>query len=180
MLDVLQTGSDLYNKDDGIYVFVYNESGSIATYNIGVKRASELNRGSVETCEYWSGQLSFGGLIYDDPSYADFNPNKKSNLEWCNENYKGDWTYTGKQAQLKNSNNAALLLKYMKHRFPSNMKSDVTAGLVASIIHCISSEQHNDSSAKEVCNALFPFELQEPLIIDLIMGLRDERGQLIP
>ena len=83
--------SDLYSREKGIYVFEYNNCGSIAYYYLTTKVMEELKRKAEITGECISGLLGVGGYICDDPSYEDFEEGDYSNLDWCNENYDGEW-----------------------------------------------------------------------------------------
>ena len=91
MLDVITDQCDLYSKEKEIYVFSYNASGSIAYYNIDNKRMNKLRIEAEENGEYVSGLLGPGGRIVDDPSYGDYEEGDYSNLDWCNDNYDGEW-----------------------------------------------------------------------------------------
>ena len=91
MLTIIQEGIDLYNKEKEIYVFVYNVEGSICYYNINNKEAEKLKQQSKECCDGWAAFLGFGGWVVDDPSHELFEEGDESNLDWCNENYEGEW-----------------------------------------------------------------------------------------
>ena len=79
--------ADLYNPNTGDYVFLYNESGSIAVYNLSVEEAKALAKKAAETDESWSALLGPGGVIYDDPSYERYNSDFTSNEEYCDSVY---------------------------------------------------------------------------------------------
>ena len=72
---------DLYNPETGEYVFLYNDVGSIAVYDLSADQVKELREKAKDTGESWSAFLGVGGYIYDDP------------IEWCNERYKENWEY---------------------------------------------------------------------------------------
>ena len=91
MLKVLQSDRDLYNKEKEIYVFRYNSAGSIAYYYIDNDEAEELRQRSIEEGVYWGAFLGPGGRIADDPSYENFEDGDYSNIDWCRDNYKGEW-----------------------------------------------------------------------------------------
>lgn len=91
MLDAITNQCDLYNKNKEIYVFSYNANNSIAYYNIDNKRMNKLRMDAEEKGECLSGLLDAGGYIIDDPSYTDFKEGDYSNLDWCNDNYDGEW-----------------------------------------------------------------------------------------
>lgn len=78
MLDIIQSGIDLYNIETEQYVFLYNEKGAVAVYNIANDEAEELDRNAKENDEYWGAYLGTGGRIYDEP------------LEYCKTVYNND------------------------------------------------------------------------------------------
>ena len=88
MLDTIQNGTDLYNPNLQIYVFVYNIAGSIAYYNIDINEASELARQSEESDEYWGAFLGRGGYIIDDPSSEFYEPGDETNYQWWENVFK--------------------------------------------------------------------------------------------
>lgn len=90
MLDKI-ADCDLYSKDKEIYVFDYNMDHSIAYYNIGNEVFRKLKAKADEIGEYVGALLGVGGWIVDDPSYEDFKEGDYSNLDWCNDNYDGEW-----------------------------------------------------------------------------------------
>jgi len=94
MLKVILDGTDLYNPEKETYVFVYNDAGSIAYYSIDEITADRLADEAEEYGDYWSGFLGIGGYIADDPSYDFFKEGDYSNLDWCNDNYSGEWIDT--------------------------------------------------------------------------------------
>lgn len=71
--------SDLYNDERCLYVFLYNEAGAVCVYSIQKEEAEDLENKSKEYDEYWGAFLGIGGEIYDDP------------MEFCDEEYAGDW-----------------------------------------------------------------------------------------
>ena len=91
MLDYIVDCSDLYSAEKDLYVFGYNNYGSIAVYNIYPNQAMKLRDMSEESGEYWGAFLGAGGSIYDDPRYENFEEGDYSNLDWCNDNYEGEW-----------------------------------------------------------------------------------------
>ena len=94
MLDKIRE-TDLYSPTLGVYVFLYNEVGSIARYNIDVKEARLLETKVRESGEdYWGAFLGPGGVIYDDPSYETYEDYAMSNLDYCNEVFTYDWIAT--------------------------------------------------------------------------------------
>lgn len=95
MLEALQTG-DLYSPLSEIYIFIYNDVGSLCSYDITLSEAETLeNKCREQPGEYWSAFLGTGGWIYDDPSHELFNPDHGiSNLELCERLYTEEWIYT--------------------------------------------------------------------------------------
>lgn len=66
MLDVLQSGIDLYSPEAEIYAFIYNSRGAIAYYGLVEKEARKLADMSKELDEvYWGAFLGRGGLIIE-------------------------------------------------------------------------------------------------------------------
>ena len=63
------SGQDLYSKSLCLYVFVYNESGSVCVYGVDNETALDLEKKAKEHCEYWSAYLGLGGEIYDTEDY---------------------------------------------------------------------------------------------------------------
>lgn len=95
MLEVIQNGFDLYNPTLEIYVFVYNEAGSIAYYDIDNKKAKELSQKAKEFQEYWAAFLGPGGFIIDDLNSDFYKNGNETNLQWCEKYYKkDDWINT--------------------------------------------------------------------------------------
>lgn len=97
MLDYIIEGHDLYSKSAEIYVFAYNDAGSIATYDIPEEKANELARLVKEsnTEEYWSAFLGVGGSIWDDPSHELYEDCQQTNLDCCNQLIRHtDWVRT--------------------------------------------------------------------------------------
>lgn len=95
MLDYINDNNDLYSRKAEKYVFNYNESGSICTYDIDEDEAKELAKKAKKTPEYWAAFLGTGGKIFDDPSYECYEDEQMSNLECCEELIKyEDWVIT--------------------------------------------------------------------------------------
>lgn len=92
MLSRLQT-EDFYNMVTEEYVFGYNDSGSIAVYNIDYDEAQKLQN-KVETSDegYWGAFLGVGGTIWDDESCEDKPAEGYSNLDYCKNTFnKEGW-----------------------------------------------------------------------------------------
>lgn len=75
MLDLIQSGTDLYNVRTGDYVFLYSDKGAIAVYNFDIECAKDLSLHSAG--EYWGALLGVGGYIYENGE----------ELEWYEEHY---------------------------------------------------------------------------------------------
>lgn len=82
---------DLYCPDKGIYVFPYNEAGSIAYYYIDPEEAAELQAKAKEAEDNWSSFLGPGGWIVDDPSHELYKEGDYTNLEWCEDHIDLEW-----------------------------------------------------------------------------------------
>ncbi len=96
MLKRIQSGTDLYNPEKKLYVFCYNEEGSICVYHIDNDRAAELAKEAKEAGEYWGALLGPGGAIYDDPESTYYRAEQGSNIDWCRDEYGGEWIDTNK------------------------------------------------------------------------------------
>lgn len=87
MLDYINSDHDLYSPKAEIYVFNYNEVGSICTYDIDKNEAyviaddAKNNLGEAS----WSACLGMGGSIWDDPSHECYHKEQSSNLDRCQE-----------------------------------------------------------------------------------------------
>lgn len=86
MLDLIQSGIDLYNKDTGDFVFLYSSNGAIAVYKFDLDKAHEL---SIQTnkmgVRFWGSLLGLGGYIHENGG----------ELEWCKEHYnESGWERT--------------------------------------------------------------------------------------
>lgn len=92
MLEYLQSGRDLYSPEKELYVFLYNDAGSIAAYSVDRDEAMRLSGLSIaHEGENWSAFLGVGGQIYDDSSYERYDENRQSNLDYCNTVFAGKW-----------------------------------------------------------------------------------------
>lgn len=98
MLDYIKDDNechDLYSEKSEIYVFLYNDAGSIATYHITEKDAMELSDLANKNDDYWGAFLGPGGEIWDDPSYENYSEGKTTNLDRCEELLEfDDWVDT--------------------------------------------------------------------------------------
>lgn len=98
MLDYIKDNNechDLYSKKSEIYVFLYNDAGSIATYHITEKDAMELSDLANKNDDYWGAFLGPGGEIWDDPSYENYSEGETTNLDRCEELLEfDDWVDT--------------------------------------------------------------------------------------
>lgn len=76
---------DLYNSELELYVFLYNDTGSICVYS-GIDRAeaTELAKKGREHGDYWAAFLGWkGSAIYDTPDYENNPPETNEALWWC-------------------------------------------------------------------------------------------------
>lgn len=96
MLEFINDGNDLYSPKAEIYVFGYNDAGSIATYSISEEEAKRLsNRVKSGDEDYWSAFLGVGGEIWDDPSHECYKEGQVSNLDRCSQLLEHeDWVLT--------------------------------------------------------------------------------------
>lgn len=101
MLDYIQDDNechDLYSEKAEIYVFLYNNAGSIATYDIDKVEAKKLAKKVKYDKygeEYWGAFLGPGGKIWDDVSHECYQEGSVSNLEMCEELIEyDDWVLT--------------------------------------------------------------------------------------
>lgn len=101
MLTKLWGGVDLYSPSANLYVFAYNDSGSIAYYSVDEEEAKQLQELSKKhNGEYWGAFLGPGGWIIDDPSYEEFHEGDETNLDFCNNVYRSDWIDTSDIEQI--------------------------------------------------------------------------------
>lgn len=95
MLRYLRTNGDLYSPTYMMYVFLYNECGSIARYDVSNEQASMLAAKSVEhDGEYWGAFLGCGGEIYDSPESEHYEEGCCTPLAFCNEYAGAVWIDT--------------------------------------------------------------------------------------
>lgn len=83
MLEFINAGHDLYSEKAEVYVFSYNEAGSICTYNLDPKEAADLAQEANDVGEYWGALLGPGGQIWDDPSHECYREGQATNLDCC-------------------------------------------------------------------------------------------------
>lgn len=84
MLDFINDGNDLYSRRAEVYVFSYNDAGSICTYNIDQDEAKRLSKQVNDSDEnYWGAFLGVGGNIWDDPTHNSYNEGQATNLDCC-------------------------------------------------------------------------------------------------
>ena len=58
-------GHDLYCIDLGMYVYTYNDGGSVVQYYIDGDEAKALSQMANKANDYWEAYLGPGGHIYD-------------------------------------------------------------------------------------------------------------------
>lgn len=79
MLNFINDGNDIYSPSKGLYIFNYNECGSVCVYFIDEDEANKLSKLSKEHGEYWAAFLGCGGHIYDE----DYTKDRQSNMQLC-------------------------------------------------------------------------------------------------
>lgn len=87
MLETIKNDIDLYNRETEQYVFNHNINGNIAVYHISNEDADKLAKED----EYWGAYLGVGGYVYEDITDDGYKQGGCTNLDWCNDNYKGEW-----------------------------------------------------------------------------------------
>lgn len=96
MLEYITKGNDLYSRQAEIYIFNYNEAGSVCAYNIDqeeAKQLAELVNNSDEN--YWGAFIGVGGQIWDDPTHACYEDGQMTNLDCCKSLIEiDDWVLT--------------------------------------------------------------------------------------
>ena len=110
---IVEEGCDLYSPSEELYVFGYNDSGSIAYYGIDNKEAIELSERAIVDNEYWGAHLGVGGYINDiGDDYEELWIQGKQYEEredndaflFCNELYKLEW-YDTREYQVEVTRN---------------------------------------------------------------------------
>lgn len=150
MYDFISFGNDLYCEEKGIYVFSYNESGSICVYyNINADKAAELVELSSEHGEYWESFLgASANQIFDSAEYLKENKQlsefEDEALSWCNEQYDNDWIDT-KEYQKKHG--VGKLSQYMIIRCKNDLKN---AYVLLNCFRRLVKEEVTDSKAAYV------------------------------
>ena len=91
MLDFINDDHDLYCEETNTYVANYNSCNSIVVYRLDEFQVCECEKYREETGGYWLECLDDDGLIYDDPSYPDFEKDQMTNLDFCEQHYKKIW-----------------------------------------------------------------------------------------
>lgn len=98
MYNHLYQGHDLYNYMTGQYVFLYNNAGALAVYDIYPDEVIELAKKAGESGEYWGGLLGPGGSILDNEDYDRDTETKKylkPSFDYCRNNFqKEGWVET--------------------------------------------------------------------------------------
>ena len=94
MLDKIKVEErDLYNKDSCLYVWVYNDVGSIGYGYVWPEDVDKMRALSKETGEYWGAFINAfsQSWVVDDPDCEDYKEGDYSNLDFCNDKYEGEW-----------------------------------------------------------------------------------------
>ena len=102
MYDMIVSGTDLYNENEEIYVFAYNDAGALCYYYLNRDEATKISRQANESNDYWGAFLGFGGNIldvmeYDEYRYSDLESERRLYLEpsfdFCEECFTCDGWY---------------------------------------------------------------------------------------
>lgn len=104
ILEYINDGNDLYSPSEEIYIFSYNEVGSIVVYHITKKEATKLSEEvrNSDYEDYWSGFLGAGGDIYDPPTHECYVKGTPTNLDLCKDLIKiRDWILTKDYLDIK-------------------------------------------------------------------------------
>lgn len=147
MYDFISFGNDLYCEEKGIYVFSYNESGSICVYyNINADKAAELVELSREHDEYWESFLgASANQIFDSAEYMketmQLSECEDEALSWCNEQYDNDWIET---KEYQKNHGVGKLSQYMTIRCEDDLKN---AYILLNCFRSIVEEDATDSKA---------------------------------
>lgn len=109
MYEFVATGSDLYNINFGIYVFVYNDANALCYYYLTEDEAKNVAYKANEYGEYWGAFLGAGGNILDNPEYDCFRYSDndserdlylKPSIDFCEEWFKFEgWIRTDEMKQ---------------------------------------------------------------------------------
>ena len=150
MYDYISAGNDLYCEDNGIYVFSYNESGSICVYyNIDTGKAAELVELSREDDEYWGSCLgTSANQIFDSAEYmketSQLSECEDEALSWCNEQYRHDWIGTKGYG---NELGTGKLSQYLNIHCKEDLKN---AYILLNCFRSLAKENASDSKARYV------------------------------
>ena len=105
MYECIAEGNDLYSKELGIYVFVYNEAGALCYYNLSLQEVADIlaKQKAAEQEEYWAGFLGPGGYILDDTEFDEHRYSGgelhdkyiQPSLDFCEQHFAvQDWVLT--------------------------------------------------------------------------------------
>lgn len=99
MLDYITAGNDIYSPTAYIYVFLYNDQGSICEYAMSPKYAQGIANYSRELGEYWGAILGRGWNIIDSLEYMEANytdddyvfEDEYQPIDFCNDYWQQEW-----------------------------------------------------------------------------------------
>lgn len=104
MYDTLGSGLDLYNEENGLYVFSYNDAGALCYYELDSAEAKKIACMAVENDEYWGAFLGCGGHILDNSEYDKYRYTQNElnhalylqpSIDFCKEHFSCDgWEFT--------------------------------------------------------------------------------------
>lgn len=108
MYEVVASGVDLYNENERLYVFAYNDAGALCCYSLNSESARIVAEQAAAGDEYWGAFLGWGGDILDDMAYDRFRYSDvdserdlylRPSYEFCEECYSADgWQTTDEWA----------------------------------------------------------------------------------
>lgn len=110
MYELITSGVDLYNKNDGVYVFLYNDADALCCYYLDEDEAKSIASDANNANEYWGAFLGVGGYILDDTDYDCFRYSNNEDerylylspsFEFCNEYYNHNGWMTTKEFSIK-------------------------------------------------------------------------------
>lgn len=100
MYDFVADGDDIYSPSAEMYIFLYNDTGSLCAYRMSLEEAKSLQSRCVNEDDCWSDFLGPGGLIYDTLDYEEKPVYDKAIEDLCAPLYKEQWVICSEVAKL--------------------------------------------------------------------------------